>query len=82
MSSAVLCPRFHGHRAERQEICRPLSAGDYFAPRVIKQRFDVGGIVSPDPVITWVRPLEACTQGDISRGLCITGLADPNPSDA
>ena len=70
----TLHPCFYGRRAERQAIRRSLPAADYFAPRVIEQRFEVDGISSPDPTVTWVRPLEAYTEAITSNGLCITGL--------
>ncbi len=78
----MLHPCFYGHRAERQEIRRTLPVADYFASRVIEQRFEVDGIVSPDPTVTWVRPLEAYTEAITGTGLCITGLAEPHPTDA
>lgn len=78
----MLHPCFYGHRAERQEIRRSLPVADYFAPRVIEQKFEVDGIVSPDPTVTWVRPLEAYAEAITGSGLCITGLAEPHPSDA
>ena len=78
----MLHPCFYGHRAERQEIRRTLPVADYFAPRVIEQRFEVDGIVSPDPTVTWVRPLEAYTEAITSNGLCITSLREPHPTDA
>ncbi len=78
----MLHPCFYGHRAERQEIRRPLPVADYFAPRVIEQRFEVDGIVSPDPTVTWVRPLETYTKAITGSGLRITSLAEPHPSDA
>ncbi|MDQ2812896.1 MAG: methyltransferase domain-containing protein [Actinomycetota bacterium] len=77
----MLHPCFYGHRAERQEIRRTLPVADYFAQRVIEQRFEVDGIVSPDPTVTWVRPLEAYTKAITGSGLCITGLTEPHPSD-
>lgn len=78
----MLHPCFYGHRAERQEIRRSLAVADYFAPRVIEQRFEVDGIVSPDPTVTWVRPLETYAKAITGSGLCITGLIEPHPSDA
>lgn len=78
----MLHPCFYGYRAERQEIRRSLPVADYFAARVIEQRFKVDGIVSPNPTITWVRPLEAYTGAITSSELCITELAEPHPSDA
>lgn len=78
----MLHPCFYGHRAERQEIRRSLPVADYFAARVIEQRFEVDGIVSPDPTVTWVRPLEAYTAAITGSGLCITGLSEPHPDDA
>ncbi len=69
-------------RAERQAIRRSLPGADYFAPRVIEQRFEVDGVVSPDPTITWVRPLEAYAEAITGAGLCLTGLTEPHPSDA
>ncbi len=55
-------------RAERQAIRRSLPGADYFAPRVIEQRFEVDGVVSPDPTITWVRPLEAYAEAITGTG--------------
>jgi SAM-dependent methyltransferase len=78
----MLHPCFYGRRAERQGIRRTLPVADYFAPRVIEQPFEVDGIVSPDPTITWVRPLEAYTQAITGSGLYLTGLTEPHPSDA
>jgi len=78
----MLHPCFYGYRAERQEIRRTLPVADYFAPRVIEQRFEVDGIVSPDRTVTWVRPLEAYTEAITSSGFCITGLTEPHPSAA
>jgi len=78
----MLHPCFYGYRAERQEIRRTLPVADYFASRVIEQRFEVDGLVSPDPTVTWVRPLEAYTDAITGSGLCITGLAEPHPSAA
>jgi SAM-dependent methyltransferase len=78
----TLHPCFYGRRAERQAIRQSLPAADYFAPRVIEQRFEVDGIRSPDPTVTWVRPLEAYTEAITSNGLCITGLREPHPTDA
>jgi SAM-dependent methyltransferase len=77
----MLHPCFYGHRAERQEIRRSLPVADYFAARVIEQRFEVDGIVSPDPTVTWVRPLEIYTKAITGSGLCITSLTEPHPSD-
>jgi 2-polyprenyl-3-methyl-5-hydroxy-6-metoxy-1,4-benzoquinol methylase len=77
----MLHPCFYGYRAERQEIRRTLPVADYFAPRVIEQRFEVDGIVSPDSTVTWVRPLEAYTEVITGAGLCITSLTEPHPSD-
>ncbi|MGH3233150.1 MAG: class I SAM-dependent methyltransferase [Streptosporangiaceae bacterium] len=77
----MLHPCFYGNRAERQEIRRTLPVADYFAARVIEQRFEVDGIVSPDPTVTWVRPLEAYAAAITGNGLCITGVAEPHPSD-
>ena len=78
----MLHPCFYGHRAERQEIRRSLAVADYFAARVIEQRFEVDGIVSPDPTVTWVRPLETYTKAITASGLCITDLTEPHPNDA
>ena len=78
----MLHPCFYGHRAERQEIRRSLPVADYFAARVIEQRFLVDGIVSPDPTVTWVRPLETYTKAITGSGLCITGLTEPHPDEA
>ena len=78
----MLHPCFYGYRAERQEIRRTLPVADYFAPRVIEQRFEVDGIVSPDATVTWVRPLETYTEAITGSGLCITGLTEPHPSGA
>jgi ubiquinone/menaquinone biosynthesis C-methylase UbiE len=78
----MLHPCFYGYRAERQEIRRTLPVADYFATRVIEQRFEVDGIVSPNATVTWVRPLEAYTEAITAAGLCITGLTEPHPSGA
>ena len=78
----MLHPCFYGYRAERQEIRRTLPVADYFASRVIEQRFDVDGIVSPDATVTWVRPLEAYTEAITGAELYITGLTEPHPSGA
>lgn len=78
----MLHPCFYGYRAERQEIRRSLPVADYFTPRVIEQRLEVDGIVSPDPTVTWMRPMEAYAEAITGSGLCITGLAEPHPSDA
>jgi SAM-dependent methyltransferase len=77
----MLHPYFYGDRAERQAIRRSLPVADYFAPRVIEQRFEVDGIVSPDPTVTWVRPLEAYAEAITGAGLCLTCLTEPHPSD-
>ena len=76
----MLHPCFYGRRAERQAIRRSLPVADYFAPRVIEQRFEVDGIVSPDPTITWVRPLEAYTEALSGSGFFLTSLTEPHPS--
>jgi SAM-dependent methyltransferase len=77
----LLHPCFYGLRAERTEIRRSLPAADYFAPRLVEQRFEVDGIVSPDPTVNWVRPLEAYTKAITGSGLCITSMTEPHPSD-
>jgi hypothetical protein len=48
---------------------------------VIEQRFEVDGINSPHPTVTWVRPLEAYTEALTSSGFCLTRLTEPHPSN-
>jgi SAM-dependent methyltransferase len=78
----MLHPCFYGLRPERKEIGSQLPAADYFAPRIVEQRFVVDGLVSPDRAVNWVRPLEDYTQAITGSGLCITGMTEPHPSSA
>jgi SAM-dependent methyltransferase len=77
----MLHPCFYGHRAERQAIKGTMPVTDYFSKRRIEQPFEVDGIVSPDAVINWVRPLEDYTRAITGNGLAITSVTEPHPSE-
>jgi hypothetical protein len=76
----MLHPCFYGDRAEQKVV--DVGAADYFTPRAVEQTFQVDGLESPAPSVSWVRPLEAYTGALTSASLYITGLTEPHPTDA
>lgn len=77
----MLHPCFYGYRAERTAIRRTLPVDEYFSQRAIEQTFEVDGITSPAPTVTWVRPLEAYTRAITDNGLYLTSMTEPHPSE-
>jgi SAM-dependent methyltransferase len=76
----ILHPCFYGDRAEQKVV--DIGVSDYFTPRAVEQTFQVDGLESPAPSVSWVRPLEAYTGAMASAGLHITGLTEPHPTEA
>lgn len=76
----ILHPCFYGDRAEQKVI--DIGVADYFTPRAVEQTFQVDGLESPFPSVSWVRPLEAYTRALTSAGLLIANLTEPHPTEA
>jgi ubiquinone/menaquinone biosynthesis C-methylase UbiE len=76
----MLHPCFYGLRAERQAIRRHLDVDEYFSQRVIRQHFEVDGIVSPVTTTSWLRPLEAYTRTLAVAGFHVADMREPHPS--
>ncbi|MGL6234901.1 MAG: class I SAM-dependent methyltransferase [Segniliparus sp.] len=58
----------------------PLSAQEYFAPRLVVQHFDVDGMVSPQPSVQRFFSLEEHTSFLFDAGFHIVGLCEPRPT--
>jgi SAM-dependent methyltransferase len=76
----MLHPCFYGYRAETTVLDGLPAVDEYFTPRAVEQTFEVGGLTSPAPAVSWLRPLETYTKVLTGSGLHIVALTEPHPS--
>jgi ubiquinone/menaquinone biosynthesis C-methylase UbiE len=58
-----------------------FSTHEYFGGRIVVQHFEVDGLVSPEPSVQRFFSLEEHTNMLLKAGFCITGLAEPRPTE-
>lgn len=76
----MLHPCFYGNRPSRADDPSKLASGQYFSHRKISQRFNVDGLISPEEVTSWHRPLEFYAGALRDAGFCLTDLREPHPT--
>ncbi|MHA3024296.1 class I SAM-dependent methyltransferase [Mycobacterium sp. BMJ-28] len=78
-----LHPCFYVPRAQRvagpDQWAGGISSREYFAGRTIVQRFNVDGLVSPEPSVQRFYSLETHCRLVLEAGFDITGIAEPRP---